>query len=364
MSSHKKIVIATGGSAGHVYPALCAAMEFKHQGHDVFLIGSLGSCRKDKIDQLGFEFHELGARGLKGNIFQKLVVAGTHLRAVWRAGCYFRRWKPDAVVAFGGFGSFPCVVAGWMKGLPVMIHEQNVKPGRANVLASKMADKIGVSFEEGKNEFSAKRKTVWTGYPCLALTQRVPEKSEALKKLNLKEGHIAILVFGGSQGSQTINRAFLAAAAFLKVQHPIQVIHICGNNEGEWEQKYSKLNIPFVVFEFYNDMPSVYSAADVVVARAGAGTVAEIIGFQKPGILIPYPFAGGHQKYNADILGQHGVAEVLEEKDLTPENLKQSIENMISRRDQLSGNFQTLNPFPEQTAVQRLVKEALALAGN
>ena len=357
----KIIAIATGGSAGHVFPALCAALEFQSQGHEVFLIGSLGSCRKDKIIQLGFEFHELGARGLKGNIFQKFIAVLTQLRAAIRATGYFRRRKPDLVLGFGGFGAFPCVVAGWLLDKPVMIHEQNVKPGRANFLASYPARKIAVSFEEGKEEFSLKDKTVWTGYPCLALRDALPEKIEVLRKLNLKEDHITILAFGGSQGSQSINRAFLAAVAFLKVRYPIQVIHICGSNEDEWARKYSKLNIPFTVFEFYNHMSLLFAAADVVVARAGAGTTAEIIGFQKPCVLIPYPFAGGHQRHNAGVLRRHGVAEVIEEKDLTPENFKEAIEMMISRRGQLSENFQKLNPIPDQSAAQRLVKEALEL---
>ncbi|MDO8302713.1 MAG: undecaprenyldiphospho-muramoylpentapeptide beta-N-acetylglucosaminyltransferase, partial [Sedimentisphaerales bacterium] len=348
--SPKTIIIATGGSAGHVYPALCAALEFKDQGYEVFLIGSLGACRKDKMIQLNLEFYELGAKGLKGNVFEMAGALYSHLRAVGRAMSHFRRWKPDLIIGFGGFGAFPCVVAGWLLGKPVMIHEQNVKPGRANLFASWLANKIAVSFEEGKEEFPSNHKTVWTGYPCLALRQIAPEASDAVKRLNLKENHVTILVFGGSQGSQAINRAFLSAVAFLKVQHPIQVIHICGSNEGEWEQKYSKLNIPFTVFEFYNDMLSLYAAADVVVSRAGAGTVAEIIGCQKPSVLIPYPHAGGHQKYNAEVLQKHEVAEIIEEKDLTPEILKQAIEYMISRREDLSEKFQGLNPFADQTA--------------
>ena len=355
-----KIILATGGTGGHLFPALEAAKVLREEGHEIYFLGSFG-LGADPIKGNGFAFRDLNARGLNSWRVNHIFSFGIRMaRAALRSFWYLKRMKPDVVAGFGGYGAFPVVLAAVVLRYPALIHEQNVVPGRANKTLAPFAGKVAVSFKQSERYFN-KAKTVLTGCPARCSKDNL-NRSEIFKDLDLKEGKITILVFGGSQGSHRINEEFLKAADLLKKDLDFQVIHIAGRRDYlSLRGEYLKLGIPFALFDFFERMERAYTAADIVISRAGASTVTEIAMFQKPALLIPYPYAKGHQRENALALAQTKSARVLEEKDLTPGRMKEEILSLFKiSRDilKISENSDSIY-IPD--AAKRLASEIAAL---
>ena len=319
-----KIVIATGGSGGHLFPALKVAQELRKGQHDIQLIGSFG-LGIEKIKKAGFSFVNLQAVGLtKGNILKKINIVGTMIKAIFSSFKILKQIKPDIVLGFGGYGAFPIVLSAVFLHIPTMIHEQNVVPGRANAILAHWVNKIGISFRQSQ-KFFKKNNTILTGCP-IHLEIGLQSKMEILKKFQLEDHKFTILVFGGSQGSHRINEVFLQVVEHLKGVLDFQVIHISGSKDyTELKEHYSKLAVPFALFEFLDHIEDAYFLADVIISRAGASTITEIAMFDKPAILIPYPHAQSHQKENALILCESNRARLIEEQYLTTERLKNTV---------------------------------------
>ena len=321
--------MATGGSGGHLFPALKVALELKKKGHEAFFLGSFG-LGVDQIQRNGFEFKNLHARGFgSSNLKENLGSSLSLLKASFMAFSFLREFHPDVVVGFGGYGAFPVVLAAVLLRYPTIIHEQNVTPGKANALLSKFVRKVAISFEESYRYFN-QRKTILTGCPCQYSPVTI-SKEEIYQWFNLKEGKTTILVFGGSQGSHRINQEFLKSVILLKDKFDFQFIHICGKKDFDGlKGSYAKIQIPFALFEFLDRMDYAYRIADLIVGRAGALTVTEIAMHQIPAILIPYPYAGGHQKKNALALREAARVSVIEEKSLTTKQLKEAMEGLLT----------------------------------
>lgn len=356
-----KFIIATGGSGGHLFPALMVARELKKQSHEVKLMGSFGQSR-ERMTGIDFPYEELGARGMVFSVrkgaFGPVVAM---MRATSQAYRSLKSFRPNAVLGFGGYGAFPVVFSAVLLGFPTMIHEQNVIPGRANSVLARWARKIAISFEKSRNYFNP-RKTVFTGCPC-HVPDGTMDRAAALRTFCLRENKKTILVFGGSQGSRRINSIFLEAIRELKSEMDVQVIHISGK-EGHQElrEQYHKLGIPFALFEFLDKMEEAYRAADLVVARSGAVTVSEIAGFRLPAIFIPYPHADGHQKANASVLCDRKLARLIEDKGLTKSSLSNAIKEMLAGCGSNPAGTGTFDGICLPDAAQRLAKEAVQLA--
>jgi UDP-N-acetylglucosamine--N-acetylmuramyl-(pentapeptide) pyrophosphoryl-undecaprenol N-acetylglucosamine transferase len=319
-----KVVIATGGSGGHLFPALKVAQSIRQLGHDVVFVGSFG-LGVEKIVQSGFAHIHLEGRGLKTSSLKEIIISIFFMiRALWRALRNLMFLKPHVVIGFGGYGAFPVVLSAWALFIPTLIHEQNVVPGRANKLLSRLVRKIAISFKESVG-YWPKGKTVLTGCPC-HVEYPNKDKDAIYQEFNLRPHRPTILVFGGSQGSQKINQTFLEAIPLLKNELDFQVIHASGKADlQQAKSTYQHFDIPVALFEFLDKMGYAYAIADVVIARAGAVTVTELAMFGAPAILIPYPHAQGHQKQNAAVLVNEAQALLLEERDLTAAGLKHAI---------------------------------------
>ena len=324
-----RIFIAAGGSGGHIFPALEAARELKKNHHEVIFFTTPGLGFK-KIEEAGFPVFVVSAKGVPFNSIEKFFVSVFFMMKALRESFFFlRHFRPDVVVGFGGYGAFPLVLTARILRCPALIHEQNVIPGRANLLLSKFVNKVAVSFEKSRRYFRP-QKILLTGCPCRAsLGQRLP-KEEIAKKFQLSAKIPTILVFGGSQGSRRINEEFLKAARLLKEKIAFQTIHVTGESDYSFVKKeYDALKVLSYVSSFLDDMSEAYGAADVVISRAGAVTVSELVIFAIPCILIPYPFAGGHQKENAQVLFKAGLAKIVEDKDLSADRLQKEIEILL-----------------------------------
>ncbi len=340
-----RILIATGGTGGHIFPAIETAKALRVRGHQVSFAGVLGPS-EDKIKALDFPVFSLSAKGLNDRSFLGwLNFGGIMSQAVWGSFGVIRKSAPDKIIGFGGYGAFPVVMAGSLMRCPVLIHEQNVVPGRANTLLSKIVKKVAISFE-GSRRYLDCAKVVWTGCPCHH--SAIPSKSESLLAFGLEENKKTIVLLGGSQGSQRLNEIFLELMKELSLSG-FQAIHMTGKKDFPlYEARYREANLPVKAYAFINNIAQAYAAADIIIARAGAATVSELGLLGLAAVLVPYPFAGNHQKYNADVLADAGAALIVEQKDLTKSSLKGAVIRMLSlnfsREDILrktQGLFQT-----------------------
>lgn len=336
-----RIVIATGGTGGHIFPALQTAAVLKQRGHEVFFIGSLG-LGEDKVRREGFDATVINAQGLTSRSIVGICrFAFSMLRATVRSLRTLRRIRPVKVVGFGGYGSFAVVLAARLLNIPTMIHEQNVVPGKANRLLARWVRRVAVSFPETQEHLGT-AKTVWTGCPCHQQTP-AQTRQDLLSKLALDPACRTILVLGGSQGSQKLNEVFFDVMSVWGKQNGFQALHMTGKKEyGLYSKKYHDAGLPVKVFEFIHPIEEAYAAADLVIARSGAATVCEVGFFAIPTIFVPYPLADGHQRYNAEVLAKRGAASIIDQKDLTVQVL-----------------IDALKVLNEKAADKKVIKDAL-----
>ncbi|MFN7171017.1 MAG: UDP-N-acetylglucosamine--N-acetylmuramyl-(pentapeptide) pyrophosphoryl-undecaprenol N-acetylglucosamine transferase, partial [Candidatus Omnitrophota bacterium] len=259
-------------------------------------------------------------------------------------------FRPCIVVGFGGILSLPLILSASLLRIPTLIHEQNVYPGKANLLLAHFAQKVALSFEDSKHYFKNKSKLIVTGNP-LRPDLKVIEREEALRRLGLEPSFFTLLILGGSQGATSINRYFVNLWKNFKQEDlGFQVIHITGLKDWHWvSEKYREINITAKLFSFYEEMEVIYSASDLVIGRAGAATLNEISFFAKPAIIIPYPYAEQHQLHNALYYLKKGGILLLEEKDLAQDKTRDFIYKIIKDREKqglLSREIKKINnPF-------------------
>ncbi len=348
-----KILLATGGSGGHIFPALVTAQELKQRGHHVAFAGVFKQSGST-IEAAGFKYFEIPAKGFyRHSPMLFLAAAG---KSFFQSLRIFKQFKPDIVAGFGGYGAFPVVMAGILQGFPTIVQEQNVVPGKANKVLFPFVKKFAVGFEQAKKSFPA-QKVVVTGCPTRRITRGF-DRLALLQGFGLQDGLPIILVLGGSQGSRRINKDFTETVTALKTKRVFSVIHICGEFDAPGcKTFYEKAGVDHCVFSFTDEIDKAYSIADLVVSRAGAMTVTELAAFALPAILIPYPYAGGHQKENALVLTQTRVSRLLEEKDLTPDILAKMILEMLDEKMTKDTIIQSYKGIYRADAVVRLADE-------
>ncbi len=355
------IVIATGGSGGHIIPALRVADELRRHQCSIRFLGAFNLWKKS-IEDAGFLYDELRVRGLELYRPHRLAHALFLLmRATWVSLGLLKKYNVDAVAGFGGYGAFPVVLAGICSGRPTLIHEQNVIPGRANSILSRWVERITISFPQSRKFFNNQRKIIFTGCPSHVPSVAV-DHSALLQKFHLEKEKKTIVVLGGSQGSHRINEVFVQTVRELKKKVDIQVIHLCGKSDyGTLKNQYATLAIPFALFDFFDKMEHIYPLADIVIGRAGAVSVTELIHFRRPSILIPYPYAFGHQRYNAQVLTQAGVGRFIEERNFCHEWLLDAIKEMLAKPPGLEQWDQHFNEILGHDASSQLAQAIMGL---
>lgn len=326
-----KVIIATGASGGHLFPALGLAEELKNNGEIIFICDQ--GQAEEGIRKKGYRAKTLIIMKLRSwlnilpFVFYLSKAFGQSLRII-------NDFKPDVVVGFGSYVSFPAVMAAKVKGIPTIIHEQNVIPGRANRMLANFVNKIAISFSDSAKYFP-RAKILLTGCPLRQDLLNV-DKTVALQKFNLVADKFTILVLGGSQGSHHLNIKFIQAISGIQTQDNLQIIHLTGAGDYELvKAEYKKKGIGHCVFAFLEEMGYAYKLADLVISRAGASAITEIALFGLPSILVPYPFAYGHQLQNAKVLADAGGAILIRDEDLSADLLQKNILRLINNRRQL-----------------------------
>ncbi|MBN1383260.1 MAG: undecaprenyldiphospho-muramoylpentapeptide beta-N-acetylglucosaminyltransferase [Elusimicrobia bacterium] len=310
----KKILIAVSSTGGHIYPGLAIADELKRNGYDVLFVGK----RNEIILKEGYRFYNISAVGFPRRLSIKMLgFFFSFLYSVMQSIKILKKEKPDIIIGFGGYVSFPVILASRFcnikKGTVNIIHEQNFIPGLANKLSAGFSDKICVSFKESKKYFPSE-KVVYTGNP---IRKQILDITPLL--LTAHCSLLTVLIFGGSQGAHSINFTIInSLGKFLNIPEKIRFVHITGENDYEMvKNAYSAKGLSAEVYRYIDNIESVYNRASLVICRSGATTVAELIALKLPAILIPYPYSTeGHQKANADYLSRSGSAVILEEKEI------------------------------------------------
>ncbi len=350
-----KVLIATGGTGGHIFPALKLARLLRDHGHEVMFAGVLGIA-EDQILSAGFDLINIKAKGfnprsLIGMIKFVWLMTGAIIRSVG----IIHQVRPDKVIGFGGYGSFPIIMAGWFCRCRMMIHEQNVYPGKANRLMGRFVQQVAVSFRDSARFFDA-AKIIHTGCPC-HVTSQLPNQQDARAKFDLDRFKWTVLILGGSQGSHKINEVFYEWMKVQGKERTCQAIHMTGKQDyAKFHQLYIDQHLPVNACAFISNMIDAYAAADVVIARAGASSITEIGLLGRPAVIVPYPFAGGHQRYNAKVLADLGTAIVIEQDEFTTATLDEALRKIVNRHQTTAMLQEQVDGVLFMDADQRLAK--------
>jgi len=332
-----KVIIAAGGTGGHLYPGIAIAREIlREAGNEVLFVGTEQGIEGKVLPKEGLTVRFIPVGRLKGmgpgSVLKTFI---TLPRSLVRALGLLRQERPHAVVGVGGYASGPVALAAWLLRIPLVIVEPNSYAGLANRLAGRFAAKIFVCFPgRDAQGFFPEKKKVLTG-PLVRKDITTGNRDQALKAFGLEAGRFTLFVMGGSGGAHAINMAMKDAARELRAVENLQVLHQTGAKDVEdMKAGYRAAGVKAVVLPYIQDMAGAYAAADLVVSRSGATTVAELAVCGKRAVLIPYPFAAdNHQEYNARSLAKRGGGEVIVQKDLTPAKLAAVIQRFLRDRD-------------------------------
>lgn len=324
-----EIVIAGGGTGGHVFPGLAVAEELRRMGAAVSWVGAARGLEASVVPAAGIPLRLLNVTGIVARSRSAQVAAALRLMvALARAFVHLQRRQATAVLSVGGYASLPAAIAAAALGIPLVVQEQNARPGLANRLLAPWAVAITCGFVEAARAFPS-LPAIWTGNPIRPEFFAVPAPPR---------DELAVLVLGGSQGSAFLNRVLPPAFARLAVSgHAPRILHQAGaRSEVEVRARYASVGVPAEVVGFLARPAEALARVTLVVARAGALTVSELAAARRAALLVPFAAAAhGHQADNAYALAATGAAEVIAEERATPDRLALTLARLVSDRDQL-----------------------------
>lgn len=351
------IVFTGGGTAGHVMPNLPLIEVFIKEGWQVDYIGAAEGVEHRMIAQHSIPFHGISSGKLRRYLsWQNFIDPFKIIKGIVQSWFLLRRLKPKVVFSKGGFVAVPVVFAAWLNRIPVVAHESDMTPGLANKLSFPFVKKICLTFEAAKHAFKDQSKIEVTGTPIREQIFK-GDSRRGLALCQFKEDKPCLLMIGGSMGAQSLNSALRAALPEL-LQH-YQVIHLCG--KGKTESSLDGLE-GYQQFEFADkELPDLFAAADVVISRAGANALYEILALAKPHILIPLPrkASRGDQIQNANYFKQQGISEVIDDEQLNAERLIQTIDLTMKNKEALADKISALNIQSATLPIVQLIKEQI-----
>jgi len=326
----KRIILTGGGTAGHVTPNIALLPGLKERGYDIHYIGSYNGIEKELIEQLGIPYHGIASGKLRRYFsWQNFTDPFRVLKGFGEAKKLIKELKPDVIFSKGGFVSVPVVVAGKQCRVPTIIHESDMTPGLANKLAIPSATKVCCNFPETLQHLP-KEKAVLTGSPIRS-ELLTGDKEAALAFCKLTPDKPVILIVGGSLGSVVVNDAVRRILTdLLKEFH---IVHLCG--KGKTDESLKDLN-GYVQFEYIKDeLKDLFALSDIVISRAGANAICEILALHKPNLLIPLSAKAsrGDQILNARSFERQGFSIVLEEEELSDKVLLDAIHKLYTEKD-------------------------------
>jgi UDP-N-acetylglucosamine--N-acetylmuramyl-(pentapeptide) pyrophosphoryl-undecaprenol N-acetylglucosamine transferase len=355
-----KILVTAGGTGGHIYPALAIINKFKE--HDpkteVIYVGTTNRMEKDIIPQYNIKYVPIEIYGLTKNIIKDLKDIYLIKKDEKIITKLLKEFKPDFVLGIGGYVTYPVIKSAHKLGIKIFIHEQNAIPGKVNRLTAKYADLIGVSFKESIKYFK-NRNVFYSGNPTGERALTMPPISK--ESVGLLTDRRLVVIVAGSLGSGSLNNTL---KEYLKNigDKSYQVLYITGKN---YYEEFIKDQYPqnVKIVPFFDNLPSILKNTDLLITRAGASTIAEVIALNLPSIFIPSPYvANNHQYYNALELKNNNCAEMLEEKDLTINKLSYMIDELLVNREkyaQIKSNLSKIQTISSSELIYNKIKEII-----
>ncbi len=328
----QKVLLTTGGTAGHIFPALAVAevLKAEYPAVQVLFMGSEYGPEKELVSQAGIEFYGLEVRGVIGRGVKALGAGFAMFGALREARRKVLAFQPDVAIGFGGYAAFAPLLAAKLCGVPTALHEQNAVAGVSNKMLGKLVDKVFLSMPLAQEKAFSAQKTVLTGNPVRAAVADIGSQEHVFTGKKL-------LVVGGSQGAKALNDIVLEHIVQLQEQG-IEVLHQTGKKDFiRVREAYEKLGIATEnVQAFVDDMAKAYAWADVVLCRSGASTVAELAAAGRGAVFVPFPYAThDHQTANARLLADFGAAKMYAEQHMRSENMMKEIVRLLEAPQEL-----------------------------
>ncbi|GAB4387574.1 MAG: undecaprenyldiphospho-muramoylpentapeptide beta-N-acetylglucosaminyltransferase [Thermodesulfovibrionales bacterium] len=360
-----RVVIAGGGTGGHLFPGIAVAEEIKARDKEaeILFIGTERGIEARVIPGEGYPIRFLRAEGVLGRSLPRKAVSLWRLAgSVFGAKAIFRETAPDLVIGTGGYVSAGPVIAARLMSVPTVLMEQNLVPGLANRYLARLADAVAVTYHESMS-FFPRPKAYLTGNPVRPRILK-GRREDGLRLFSLDPGRVTVFVSGGSSGARSLNNAMVAALNhLLGLRDSIQFLHQTGERDYESVRKaYRKMEFRAMVAPFIYEMPEAYAVADIVVSRAGATTLAEITSLGKPAVLVPYPHAAGHQEFNARKLLEAGAAAMILDHELGGEALASHVRELAGSEEKRAAMRRQSRSLGKPDAARRVVDLAMSCA--
>lgn len=358
-----KVIVSGGGTGGHIFPAISIANAIKNRWPDaeILFVGALGRMEMERVPAAGYKIKGLPVAGFdRKNMLKNIAVAWKLLKSMRLAKTIVKEFRPHIAVGVGGYASGPLLKAAAAAGVPTLLQEQNSYAGVTNKVLAKRAEVICVAYD-GMERFFPKEKIVLTGNPCrqdLMITDQ--KRSEGYKFFGLDPARKTILMVGGSLGARTLNESIVAAFGKLAESDDLQVIWQCGTyyyKEMQQLQQEGKIPTNIHLFDFLSRMDYAYAVSDLVISRAGAGSISEFSLLQKAVILVPSPnVAEDHQTRNAESLVKNDAALMVPDRDAA-ERLYDEALALVRNEQRLQELSRNIAKLAQYNSADRIVDE-------
>lgn len=340
-----RVIVSGGGTGGHIYPAISIAKSIleKESDAEILYVGTEKGLESILVSEEGLDFMPIRVKGFRRKLsLDTLKTVFEVFKGMVDADKILRRFKPDIVVGTGGYVAGPILIMAAIRKIPTLIHEQNVLPGVTNRILARFVDRIALSFKEAVKYFNSPGKVIVTGNP---VRREILKKNRetSMRVLGFEAEKPLVVVFGGSKGSFSLNRAMIEVISQLYRYNDFQLLHVTGNNHySDFLKRLEsrgvnlKGNTHIKVVQYLHKMPDALAAADLVLTSAGAITLAEITAVGIPSILVPKSYAtDNHQEYNARAMEKNGAAVVVLERELDGQRLYMQLVELIKDKNTL-----------------------------
>ena len=357
-----KIIVSAGGSFGHINPALAIIKKFQKEEKDleVLYIGTHNRMEKEIIPSENIPYEEIEIYGFTKNMKRNIKNIKCISTAYHKCLQIMKDFQPDVVIGVGGYVTYPVLKAAHKLHIKTFIHEQNSIPGKSNKMISKYADLIGVTFKHSMNYFHTKGKMIYTGHPCGAQALTAPKLNK--EDFGLSKDKKLVIMMAGSLGSGSLNRKVKEMLHQVKNEN-FEILYVTGKAHYDEFMEGESFSKNVVVKPYVDHMVGLLKSADVVVSRAGAASLYELIALQIPSIIIPSPnVANNHQFYNAKEMIEAGAFQMIEESDLNSEMLLKAIKSLLEDsklRYELVSNMKKLSIMDSSDIIYREIKELI-----
>ncbi len=356
-----RIIFSGGGTGGHIFPAIAIANEFRKMKTDakILFVGAKGKLEEKIVPENNFELKTVNITGLNKSIKGILRLPFKILGSLNKCRKILNEFQPDVVVGTGGFASAPLIYSAVKKHIPALIQEGNSYPGKVTRFFAPKVNKVVVSFSDTINYLKRKDNVIKISHP-VRLTLKKTGREEANKYFNLDTSNQTIFIFGGSQGSMAINNCLKNILKDI-TKRKINVLWQTGNTDFEEIWNFSKHFENVSVHEFIKEMDFAYSAADLVICRAGVSSIMELAFLNKPAILVPFPAAAeNHQEKNARSLEKENACVVILQNEIEIK-LFDNIINLINDSDKLNSLGKNISSFSDINSAKKIAEEILKL---